>query len=110
MPELTADAWEQRYQTGDDPWDLGCPTTPLEHLLKSDQAPPPGRMAALGIGSGLDALRFAAAGFDVVGFDFAPSARLTPAKDSIAQRQGEEHLAMLQVRSSVTEIMNIHIK
>ncbi len=202
MNELTAEAWEQRYQTGDDPWDLGRPTPPLDHLLQSDQAPPPCRMAALGVGSGLDALRFAAAGFDLVGFDFAPSAiararqnavtqglnaafvqqdifalppewhhgfdyvlehtcfcaidpawrsayvqvvrqllkpqgtlialffthdraggppfgvtvqgirdyfepyfdviRLAPATNSIAQRQGEEHLAMLQVRSSVT--------
>jgi methyl halide transferase len=74
MDDLTAAAWEQRYQTGDDPWDLGHPTPPLTNLLNSDQAPPPGRMAALGIGSGQDALRFAAAGFNVVGFDFAPTA------------------------------------
>jgi methyl halide transferase len=74
MTELTPEGWEQRYQAGDDPWDLGYPTPPLDNLLKSTQAPPPGRMAALGIGSGLDALRFAAAGFDVVGFDFAPTA------------------------------------
>jgi methyl halide transferase len=74
MDNLTATAWEQRYQTGDAPWDLGYPTPPLTNLLTSDQAPPPGRMAALGIGSGQDALRFAAAGFDVVGFDFAPTA------------------------------------
>jgi methyl halide transferase len=74
MTELTPEGWEQRYQSGDDPWDLGYPTPPLSNLLDSAQAPPPGRMAALGIGSGLDALRFAAAGFDVVGFDFAPSA------------------------------------
>jgi methyl halide transferase len=74
MTELTADGWEQRYQSGDDPWDLGAPTPPLSNLLNSDQAPPPGRMAGLGIGSGQDAMRFAAAGFDVVGFDFAPTA------------------------------------
>jgi methyl halide transferase len=74
MDDLTAIAWEHRYQAGDDPWDLGYPTPPLSNWLKGAQALPPGRMAALGIGSGQDALRFAAAGFDVVGFDFAPTA------------------------------------
>jgi methyl halide transferase len=85
MTELTPEGWEQRYQAGDDPWDLGYPTPPLEHLLTSAQAPPPGRMAALGIGSGLDALRFAAAGFDVVGFDFAPTAIARARQNAITQ-------------------------
>jgi methyl halide transferase len=85
MTELTSEGWEQRYQAGDDPWDLGYPTPPLEHLLTSAQAPPPGRMAALGIGSGLDALRFAAAGFDVVGFDFAPTAIARARQNAITQ-------------------------
>lgn len=74
MDDLTADAWEHRYQTGDDPWDLGYPTPPLVNLLQTASAPKPGRMAGLGIGSGQDAIVFAAAGFDVVGFDFSPSA------------------------------------
>jgi methyl halide transferase len=74
MHNLTADAWEQRYQTGDVPWDLGYPTPPLVNLLQTESAPQPGRMAGLGIGSGQDAMLFAAAGFAVVGFDFSPSA------------------------------------
>jgi methyl halide transferase len=85
MTELTPEGWEQRYQAGDDPWDLGLPTPPLDHLLDSDQAPPPGRMAALGVGSGLDALRFAAAGFDVVGVDFAPTAIARARQNAITQ-------------------------
>jgi methyl halide transferase len=72
MTDLTATDWEQRYQDGRDPWDLGCPAPPFVHLLAA--APKPGRMAVLGCGSGQDARLFAAAGFDVVGFDFAPSA------------------------------------
>jgi methyl halide transferase len=74
MTDLTAEAWEQKYQDSEDLWDLGCPTTPFINLLASDQAPQPGRLAVLGCGGGHDALLFAAAGFDVVGFDFAPSA------------------------------------
>jgi methyl halide transferase len=74
MKDLTAQSWEQRYREGDAPWNLGYPTPPLLNLLTSAQAPPPGKIAVLGCGSGQDALAFAAAGFEVVGFDFATSA------------------------------------
>jgi methyl halide transferase len=74
MIDLTPEAWEQRYQENRDRWDLGCPAPPLINLLASAQTPQPGRMAVLGCGSGQDAMLFSVAGFDVVGFDFAPSA------------------------------------
>jgi methyl halide transferase len=74
MISLTAETWEQRYQEGSDRWDLGCPAPPFINLLNSTQAPKPGRIAVLGCGSGQDAMLFAEAAFDVVGFDFAPSA------------------------------------
>jgi methyl halide transferase len=70
---LAAEAWEQKYQESQDRWDLGCPAPPFINLLNSNKAPQPGRIAVLGCGSGQDALLFAEAGFDVVGFDFAPS-------------------------------------
>lgn len=74
MSDLTPAAWEQRYQNSQDRWDLGCPAPPLIGLLTSAQAPTPGRIAVLGCGSGQDAMLFAEAGFEVIGFDFAPSA------------------------------------
>ncbi|MEG4403744.1 methyltransferase domain-containing protein [Microcoleus sp. MON2_D5] len=74
MIDLTTEAWENRYQEGRDHWDLGCPAPPFINLLASAQAPKPGRMAVLGCGSGQDAMLFSAAEFDVIGFDFAPSA------------------------------------
>ena len=74
MSDLTPKAWDNRYQTKTDCWDLGCPAPPFIHLLDSPQAPKPGRIAVLGCGSGQDAMLFAAAGFEVVGFDFATSA------------------------------------
>jgi methyl halide transferase len=73
MSDLTATAWEDRYQAESTPWDLGRPAPAFEHLLDSNQAPPPGSIAVLGCGKGHDALLFAAAGFEVVGFDFAQS-------------------------------------
>ncbi len=74
VPDLTAEFWEGRYQEGTARWDLGQPAPPFVSLLQSDAAPKPGRMAVLGSGRGHDALLFAAQGFEVVGFDFAPSA------------------------------------
>jgi methyl halide transferase len=74
MIDLTADTWEKKYRDGQDRWDLGCPAPPLIDLLASAQAPKAGKISVLGCGSGQDAMLFSTAGFDVVGFDFAPSA------------------------------------
>jgi methyl halide transferase len=73
MDELNAERWENRYQEGTDAWDLGCPAPPFIDLLVSGQKLELGRMAVVGCGAGHDALLFAEAGFEVVGFDFAPS-------------------------------------
>jgi methyl halide transferase len=73
MNNLTPEAWEERYQTGQDPWNLGFPAPPLVDLLAS-AALLPGSVAVLGCGAGADALLFAEAGFEVMGFDFATSA------------------------------------
>lgn len=85
-PDLNLDFWEERYQSGSTPWDLGQPAPAFVQLLESAQAPQPGRMAVLGSGRGHDALLFAAKGFDVVGFDLAPSAVAA----AIAQAQAQQ--------------------
>ncbi len=74
MINLTAKAWEQQYQECCNPWDLGCPAPPFINLLAAAHAPQPGKIAVLGCGKGHDALVFAEAGFEVIGFDFAPTA------------------------------------
>jgi SAM-dependent methyltransferase len=66
--------WEQRYQEQATRWDLGQAAPAFVSLLNSEKKPNPGRTAVLGCGRGYDALLFAAQGFEVVGFDFAPSA------------------------------------
>lgn len=66
--------WEEQYRNETTGWDLGSASPPLASLLESPQAPPPGRAAVLGCGRGYDAVLFASRGFEVVGFDFAPSA------------------------------------
>ena len=94
QPNLTADFWEGRYQDGTDRWDLGQPAPPFVNLLQSAQAPSPGRMAVLGSGRGHDALLFAAHGFEVIGFDFAPSA-VADAR-AAARRLGYDKAKFLQ--------------
>lgn len=81
-----AEFWENRYQAGTDRWDLGQAAPPFVSLLQSSERPPTGRIAVLGCGRGYDALLFAAYGFEVIGFDFAPSA--IAAAQALAQATG----------------------
>ncbi len=74
MIELTAEAWNEKYRSGSDRWDLGCGAPIFINLLTTEAPLKPGRVAVLGCGVGHDAMLFAEAGFEVVGFDFATSA------------------------------------
>ena len=85
-PNLSPEAWEQRYQNRTTRWDLGQPAPAFVTLLDAADAPPPGKAIFLGTGRGHDALFFAARGFEVLGVDFAPSA-ITAAR-SAAQTRG----------------------
>lgn len=71
---LNSEYWEQCYLQGKTRWDTGQAAPPFVSLLKSPHAPTPGTIAVLGSGNGHDALLFSEHGFEVVGFDFAPSA------------------------------------
>ncbi len=69
------DFWQERYQTGNMPWDLGSASPHFKYLWESRPHDfPPGRMAVLGSGRGHDAAFFADAGFEVTGFDYASGA------------------------------------
>ncbi|MGB7439946.1 MAG: methyltransferase domain-containing protein [Coleofasciculaceae cyanobacterium] len=78
--DLTADPnyWEKCYQENKTPWDLGQAAPAFSTLLETREIPP-GLTAVLGCGRGHDALLFAEYGFQVIGFDLAPTA-LTTAK------------------------------
>ena len=65
--------WEDAYAHGGDGWGLGRPAPPLVDFL--DTTPPPrGRVAVPGSGRGHDARLLATRGYEVIGFDFAPTA------------------------------------
>lgn len=66
--------WEERYQEQTTPWDLGAAAPGFRSFLDSPNKSHPGKTAVLGCGRGYDAVLFAEYGFEVIGFDFAPTA------------------------------------
>lgn len=72
---LNMDFWQNRYDTGNTPWDLGQASPHFVALLQNQPDwLKPGKIAVLGCGRGHDAALFAQTGFEAVGFDYAPGA------------------------------------
>jgi cyclopropane fatty-acyl-phospholipid synthase-like methyltransferase len=71
---MSQDYWENRYQTHDMPWEKGEPSPGLVDFLASHPKLPRGTVCVPGCGTGHDAREWARAGFDVFGYDIAPSA------------------------------------
>ena len=83
--QMSLDYWEQRYQASDMPWEKGAPSPGLVDFLAAHPDLPRGTVCVPGCGTGHDAREFAKAGFDVCGFDIAPSAiQLAGAKTKAA--------------------------
>lgn len=83
---MTTIDWNERYETGDLPWDSGAPEPHLVDHLR--EHPLRGRALDVGCGTGTNAIWLARQGFEVVGIDLSPEA--------IAQAEaklGEEPLA-----------------
>lgn len=74
QPITESSFWEELYQEQTPRWDLGEAAPGFRTLLDSPNKPNPGKTAVLGCGRGYDALLFAEQGFEVIGFDFAPTA------------------------------------
>lgn len=74
MPETDASRldWENRYLSGDTPWDKGQPCPPLVEFTRRVSLS--GRVLMPGCGTGNDARWLATCGLDVVGLDLAPTA------------------------------------
>ena len=64
--------WEDRYRTGDMPWDKGAPSPALVDFLTAE--PVRGRVLVPGCGLGYDVRALAATADEVIGVDLAPSA------------------------------------
>lgn len=68
-----AERWQQRYETGDTPWDTGRPSSMLVQVVAAEKIAPC-RALELGCGTGVNAVWLAQQGFDVVGVDISPRA------------------------------------
>jgi SAM-dependent methyltransferase len=71
---MSRDYWENRYETGDMPWEKGEASPGLVDFLASHPDMKRGTVCIPGCGLGHDVREFAKAGFDAYGFDLAPSA------------------------------------
>jgi len=66
-------SWNERYATGDLPWDTGSPDELLVAFVGAGRVAP-GPALDVGAGTGTDALWLARQGFDVLGVDLSPLA------------------------------------
>lgn len=73
MTELSAEAWNARYERGQTGWDRGDAAPALHQLLARIEHAPL-RVLVPGAGFGHDAIAWARAGFQVTAVDFAPLA------------------------------------
>jgi len=71
---MSQDYWEHRYETKDMPWEKGEPSPGLVDFLAANPNLKRGTVCIPGCGTGHDVREFARAGFEVFGFDLAPSA------------------------------------
>jgi len=71
---VSPNPWETRYQSGDTHWDKGAPAPGLVEFLREQRELPRGSVAVPGCGFGHDVRAWADFGFNVSGFDIAPSA------------------------------------
>ena len=71
---MSSTDWEERYQSGDMPWEKGEPSPGLVDFLATHPELPCATVAVPGCGTGNDVRVWTRAGFDASGFDLAPSA------------------------------------
>ena len=66
--------WEERYRSRDMPWEKGSPSPGLVDFLNEHLDLARGTVCVPGCGTGHDVRAWASAGFEVYGYDIAPSA------------------------------------
>lgn len=65
--------WNERYRTGDIPWDTGHPSLELQRVLVEEKVAPC-RAIELGCGTGTNAVWLAQQGFEMTAVDISPLA------------------------------------
>jgi SAM-dependent methyltransferase len=70
---MAGERWEERYVTGDVPWDSGTPSVELARLLREHPLPPTTAIE-LGCGTGTNAVWLAQQGWQVTALDVSATA------------------------------------
>ena len=73
MPGPDAAFWQQRFESGDTPWDRGAPSPQLLRWIQQATLAPC-RIAVPGCGTGWEAVELARCGFEVVAVDYSAAA------------------------------------
>jgi len=71
---MNANEWETRYESGDMPWEKGAPSPGLVDFLSAHPGLGKGSVCVPGCGTGHDVRAWVQGGFQVFGYDIAPSA------------------------------------
>ncbi|MBK1855361.1 methyltransferase domain-containing protein [Verrucomicrobiaceae bacterium 5K15] len=89
---IGSDTWNERYQSGDTPWDKGTYTPALLEVLAKQVIPAEAEVLVPGCGYGHDAAAIAQAGYPTTGMDIAESA----VKGARLAHQGVDGLDFVQ--------------
>jgi len=85
MAGPTLEFWQQRFESGQTPWDRGAAHPQLLHWLAEGRWQAGQALLVPGCGRGHELLALAAAGISATGLDYAPAA-VTLARDALAAR------------------------
>lgn len=97
---MATNDWDERYATGNLPWDTGTPEPHLVELVERGVIAP-GRALEIGCGTGTNALWLAGRGFEVLGIDISPRA--------IEQARGKAEAAGARVQFRVLDFLTASI-
>jgi ubiquinone/menaquinone biosynthesis C-methylase UbiE len=81
--------WNERYEKGDRPWDVGKPEGGLTRFIESGALKLGAKVLELGCGTGTDSIHLAKNGFRVVGIDFSSLAIKEAKKRAQIQHLGD---------------------
>src|SRR5262249_38701966 len=90
-----AEHWNERYRSGDSPWDTGRPSSELMRVVAEEQIAPC-RVIELGCGPGTNSIWLAQQGFDVTGLDIS----------SLAIQRARDLAAKVQVRFVTGDVLD----